>query len=119
MQCENGYTKDGVRGILCREAEEPKSGDLRSVAHALCGHQRFCPNAGCYTFLPSWEKCTKRKRQDPSTSLRFAQDDPPIGADAPLPPEGEARREENAGEEIAPKAVKSTAKKKRTQKAAE
>jgi hypothetical protein len=28
MQCENGYTKDGVRGILCREAEEPKKGDL-------------------------------------------------------------------------------------------
>lgn len=106
MQCENGYIKDGVRGILCREAEEPKPGDLRSVAHALCGHQRFCPNAGCYTFLPSWEKCTKRKRQDPSTSLRFAQD-------------GNVKPVEAAGEEIAPKAVKSTAKKKRTQKAAE
>ena len=61
MQCENGYIKDGVRGILCREAEEPKSGDLRSVAHALCGHQRFCPNERCYQFLPGWEKCVKRR----------------------------------------------------------
>ena len=106
MQCENGYIKDGVRGILCREAEEPKSGDLRSVAHALCGHQRFCPNAGCYTFLPSWEKCTKRKRQDPSTSLRSAHDD-------------NVKPVEDAGEETAPKTVKTTAKKKRAQKAAE
>lgn len=39
MQCENGYTKPGVKGILCRKAKEPKSGDLRSTAHALCGHQ--------------------------------------------------------------------------------
>lgn len=61
MQCENGYTKPGVRGILCREAEEPQGGDLGSVAHALCGHQRFCPNERCYTFLPSWESCTKRR----------------------------------------------------------
>lgn len=91
MQCENGYVKNGVRGILCRKAEEPKDGDMRSVAHALCGHQRFCPNAGCYTFLPSWEKCTKRQQK-------------PVEA---------------AGEEIAPKAVKSTSKKKRAQKAAE
>lgn len=63
MQCENGYTKDGVRGILCRKAEEPNSGDLGSVAHALCGHQRFCPNERCYAFLSSWEKCTKRREK--------------------------------------------------------
>lgn len=61
MQCEKGYIKDGVRGILCREAEEPKDGDLGSLAHALCGHQRFCPNERCYMFLPSWESCTKRR----------------------------------------------------------
>lgn len=24
MQCENGYTKPGVKGILCRKCEEPK-----------------------------------------------------------------------------------------------
>lgn len=60
MQCENGYTKPGVRGILCRKAEEPKDGDMRSTAHALCGHQRFCPSARCYMMLPGWEKCTKR-----------------------------------------------------------
>lgn len=106
MQCENGYTKPGVRGILCRKAEEPNSGDLGSVAHALCGHQRFCPNERCFMFLPSWEKCTMRKRQDPSTSLRFAQD-------------GNVKPVEAAGEEIAPKAVKSTSKKKRAQKTAE
>lgn len=61
MQCENGYTKPGVRGILCRKAEDPKDGDLKGIAHALCGHQRFCPNQGCYMMLPGWENCTKRR----------------------------------------------------------
>ena len=91
MQCENGYVKDGVRGILCREAEEPKNGDLGSVAHALCGHQRFCPNQRCYTFLPSWESCTKRRVE-------------PVEA-------AETKR--------APKAGKSAEKKKRAQSASE
>lgn len=104
MQCENGYTKPGVKGILCRKCEEPKENDLRSVAHALCGHQRFCPKQRCYQFLQSWEKCVLRKA--------------PIGADAPLPPAGEASREEDAGEEIAPKKGKRTAKKKSAEKAA-
>lgn len=88
MQCENGYVKSGVRGILCREAEEPKSGDLRSVAHALCGHQRFCPNQRCYQMLPGWEACPKRRQS----------------------------REEAAGEKIAAQPKKSTPAKKRTQK---
>lgn len=105
MQCENGYTKPGVRGILCKKAEAPKDGDLRSTAHALCGHQRFCPNARCYMMLPGWEKCTKRAA--------------PIAADVALPPEGEARREEAAGEEIAPKKTKRTAKKKSAEKGAD
>ena len=105
MQCENGYTKPGVRGILCKKAEAPKDGDLRSTAHALCGHQRFCPNARCYMMLPGWEKCTKRHT--------------PIGADAPLPPEGEARREEAAGEEMPAKKTKRTAKKKSAEKDAD
>ena len=61
MQCENGYTKPGVKGILCRKAKEPKENDMRSTAHALCGHQRFCPTARCDQFLPSWEKCTMRE----------------------------------------------------------
>ena len=76
MQCENGYIKPGVRGILCRKAEAPTDGNLKSVAHALCGHQRFCPNDRCYTFLPSWEKCTKRlvKREtDEGTKKKTAQ----------------------------------------------
>ena len=62
MQCENGYTKPGVKGILCRKAKEPKENDMRSTAHALCGHQRFCPSARCYMMLPGWEKCMKRER---------------------------------------------------------
>lgn len=61
MQCENGYTKPGVRGILCRKAESPADGDLKGIAHALCGHQRFCPNQKCYTMLPGWENCAKRR----------------------------------------------------------
>lgn len=88
MQCENGYTKDGVRGILCRKAEEPKNGDLKSVAHALCGHQRFCPNERCFMFLPSWEKCTKRREK-------------PV----------EAAGRENDNQEGKPKGKKKTAKK--------
>ena len=89
MQCENGYIKDGVRGILCAKAEEPKDGDLKATAHALCGHQRFCPNAQCYQMLPGWEKCMKRRE----------------------------RREEAAGEETPAKAGKSTSAKKRAQRA--
>lgn len=91
MQCENGYIKDGVKGILCKKAEEPKCGDLGSLAHALCGHQRFCPNERCYMFLPSWEKCTKRREK-------------PVEA---------------AEEKIPAKTGKSTPKRKKPQKAAE
>lgn len=105
MQCENGYTKTGVKGILCRKAKEPKENDLRSVAHALCGHQRFCPNARCYTMLPGWEKCRMRENslRPSATSLK----------------EGGEGREEGAGEEIAPRKTKRTAKKKSAEKAAD
>ena len=104
MQCENGYVKPGVRGILCRKCEEPKEGDLRSVAHALCGHQRFCPNARCYQFLPSWEKCTLREK----------------GTDCHV--DGAPRndnREEGAGRETEPQAGKPNSKKKAAKKSAE
>lgn len=105
MQCENGYTKAGVKGILCRKCEEPKEGDLRSIAHALCGHQRFCPNARCYQFLPSWEKCTLRENslRPSATSLK----------------EGGVGREEAAGEEMPAKKSKRTAKKKNAEKEAD
>lgn len=63
MQCENAYIKDGVRGLLCRKAEEPQSGDLKATAHALCGNQRFCPNERCFMMLPGWEKCPKRREK--------------------------------------------------------
>lgn len=123
MQCENGYTKPGVRGILCRKCGEPKEGDLRSIAHALCGHQRFCPNARCYQFLPSWEKCTLRnggaKEERSFDALTLTQDDTPIAADAALPPEGEARHEEAAGEEMPAKKSKRAAKKKNAEKEAD
>lgn len=107
MQCENGYTKTGVKGILCRKAKEPKENDMRSTAHALCGHQRFCPNARCYTMLPGWEKCTKR-------------DDTSSAAGAAPSPQGEGEsREEAAGEEMPAKKTKRTAKKKSAEKAAD
>lgn len=63
MQCENAYIKEGVRGLLCRKAEEPQSGDLKATAHALCGNQRFCPNERCFMMLPGWEKCPKRREK--------------------------------------------------------
>lgn len=102
MQCENGYTKPGVKGILCRKCEEPKDGDLRSVAHAMCGHQRFCPTARCYQFLPGWEKCTLREKATDCAA-----------------PERNDSREEGAGEEIPAKKAKRTAKKKCAEKGAD
>lgn len=104
MQCENGYIKPGVRGILCRKCEEPKEGDLRSIAHALCGHQRFCPNARCYQFLPSWEKCILRVNslRPSATSLK----------------DGGIGREEGAEEEKPTKKSKRAAKKKNAEKEA-
>lgn len=124
MQCENGYTKPGVKGILCRKAEEPKAGDLRSVAHAMCGHQRFCPNARCYQFLPGWEKCTMRdgiaKEERSFDALALAQDDTPIAADATAPlAQGSQAREGAAGEEMPAKKGKRTAKKKCAEKGAD
>ena len=89
MQCENGYTKPGVRGILCRKAEEPQNGDLKATAHALCGNQRFCPNHRCFQMLPGWEKCPLRREK-------------PV---------------EGAEKEIPASAVKSTTAKKRSRKA--
>jgi hypothetical protein len=94
MQCENGYTKPGVKGILCRKAKDPKENDMRSTAHALCGHQRFCPNARCYTLLPGWEKCVLR--------------------DTAAAPE---TREEAAGDEMPVKKTKRAAKKKSAESA--
>ena len=106
MQCENAYTKPGVKGILCRKAKEPKENDLRSVAHALCGHQRFCPNARCYTLLPGWEKCTKREK---GTTPQSATQTAPLA-------QGSQVREEGAGEEMPAKKGKRMAKKKSAEK---
>lgn len=97
MQCENGYTKPGVKGILCRKAKEPKENDMRSTAHALCGHQRFCPNARCYTLLPGWEKCILRENTAATPETR----------------------EEAAGREIETQEGKPKGKKKTAKKSAE
>lgn len=62
MECEHAYTKPGVRFILCRKcAAELKPGGRQAEAHALCGHQRFCPNKRACTLLPSWKDCVKRR----------------------------------------------------------
>lgn len=97
MQCENGYTKPDVKGILCRKCEEPKESDMRSMAHALCGHQRFCPNARCYTMLPGWEKCLLRENTAAAPEIR----------------------EEAAEEEMPVKKTKRAAKKKSAEKTAD
>lgn len=97
MQCENGYTKPGVKGILCRKAKEPKENDMRSMAHALCGHQRFCPNQRCYTLLPGWEKCLLRESTAAAPEIR----------------------EEAAEEEMPVKKTKRAAKKKSAEKTAD
>ena len=92
LECENAYTKTGIRYILCKKAVEPAPGDIRAEAHALCGHQRFCPRVRACTLLPTWEKCTKRDVNARQT------------------------REEAAGSEIAAKPVKKTRKKKAKEK---
>ena len=74
MQCENGYTKPGVRGILCKKCEKPCGSGAKGVAHALCGHQRFCPTARCYTLLPGWEKCVKRRETEADAQSAEAQE---------------------------------------------
>ncbi len=61
MQCEHAYTDPKVRGILCKKCDAPCGSGAKGVVHALCGHQRFCPTARCYTLLPGWEKCVKRR----------------------------------------------------------
>ena len=60
MQCENAYIKEGVRYILCKKEKEPDLRDQRALTHAMCGHQRFCPNIRACTLLPSWEHGLKR-----------------------------------------------------------
>lgn len=107
MQCENGYTKDGVRGILCRKAEEPKIGDMRSTAHALCGNQRFCPTQRCYQMLPGWEKCPLREKKMTDCHV----------AGAPRNDSSEEKPVEAAETEISAEPQKSTPKRKRSQKA--
>lgn len=109
MQCENGYTKPGVKGILCRKAKEPKENDMRSTAHALCGHQRFCPNQRCYTLLPGWEKCLLREK---GTTPQSATQTAPLA-------QGSQVREEAAGEDVPAKKTKRAAKKKSAEKAAD
>lgn len=95
MQCENAYIKEGVRYILCRKEKEPDLRDQRALTHAMCGHQRFCPNNRACTLLPSWEHCLKR-------------------AEKPVQVRGEA-----AGNDAGAKKPAGTAKKKSTQKASE
>lgn len=81
MQCEHGYTKPGVRGILCKKCEEPRKGDVRGLANALCGHQRFCPNQRCFQMMPGWEKCVKRRetREENAEAKKTAEADKPKG----------------------------------------
>lgn len=95
MQCENAYIKEGVRYILCKKEKEPDIRDQRALTHAMCGHQRFCPNIRACTLLPSWERCLKR-------------------AEKPAQVRGEAA-ENAAGKERPAR----TAKKKSAQKASE
>lgn len=73
MQCENAYLKPGVRYILCKKAKEPGNNDMRAQAHALCGHQRFCPNARACSLLPGWEKCMKRDANAPQMREEAAE----------------------------------------------
>ena len=51
MQCEHGYTKPGVKGILCKKAEEPKCGP---VYVSLIDNNIWSPDA----YPTSWEVVT-------------------------------------------------------------
>lgn len=73
MQCENAYIKEGVRYILCKKEKEPDIRDQRALTHAMCGHQRFCPNIRACTLLPSWERCLKRAENHPQVCGEAAE----------------------------------------------
>lgn len=73
MECENAYTKKGIRYILCKKAPEPRAWNVREEAHALCGHQRFCPHIRACTLLPTWEKCPRRDVNSPQTREEAAE----------------------------------------------
>ena len=45
MQCENGYTKPSVRGILCRKAEEPQEVSWDSI------HRAYRKNGCIYLYV--------------------------------------------------------------------
>ena len=59
----------GVRYILCEKVDRPDAENPMEVAHAMCGHQRFCPDEHCCTLLPTWRNCV-RLRETPQDSAQ-------------------------------------------------
>ena len=83
MECKNAYRKDGISYILCRCAGEPDAKDQRAVCHALCGFQRFCPNARTCTLLPTWPGCMRLKAPERPQEAAESEREPETGENAP------------------------------------
>lgn len=87
MECKHAYKMRGVRYILCEKTGRPDAENPMEVAHAMCGHQRFCPDAHCCTLLPTWRECMRlretpqnsaqEQRQPEATQNRAAKKRPP------------------------------------------
>lgn len=66
MDCKNAYLLNGVDYILCRKVQKPDAKDRKAVAHALCAHQKFCPQKGCHTMEAGWESCKRLISEAPA-----------------------------------------------------
>ena len=59
MECKYAYKAKGVRYILCEKTGTPDATNPMEVAHAMCGHQHFCPDRNCCALLPTWRECVR------------------------------------------------------------
>ena len=69
MECKYAYKAKGVRYILCEKTGTPDATNPMEVAHAMCGHQHFCPDRNCCALLPTWRECV-RLREAPQNSAQ-------------------------------------------------
>lgn len=59
MDCKNAYIPEGERVIFCRKSPKPDRHDTKARMHAICAHQRFCPNVRNCVLLPEWKSCRR------------------------------------------------------------
>lgn len=65
MDCKNAYLINGVDYMLCRKVGKIDVKDAKSVAHAVCPHQKFCPTKNCHIMAAGWDKCKRLVEEKP------------------------------------------------------